>query len=207
MVFFLDDVAEDLTIAGIFGSLAAYLFPAAEASAPEVLPGVSGMLTETATETEGGIEYLKSILGRSGDSIKNLTQDAVEQIELLEPEYDEFKETANSIYNDVMQGNIDVKNKEGYVNSISNLIGELGKSIPKDSEGFKQLVTDIVTHAKNNPKKILAAGAVVAGTTAAGVGLMKKLKDDYYKAKRIPGDIKKDIDDIAQTVDDMIPDS
>lgn len=205
MVFFLDDVVEDVTIGGIIASLASFLFPAAEEATAEVIPGVGSMLTKTAESTEGGVEYLKSLLGNAGNSVKNLTSDVVEEIELLEPEFESYKDQANSIYEDVMQGNIGTKDKQGYVNSITNLIGEVGKKIPPSTQGFQQLVTDIVSHVKNNPKKVLAAGALIAGGTAAGVGLMKKLKEDYSKAKRIPGDIKRDVDDIAKTVDDMIP--
>lgn len=209
MVFVVDDIAEDVTIGGVLASLAAYFFPAAEttaaeATASETISGVSSIIEKTAQETPGGVEYLKDLFGNAGESIANMSRNIPDEIELIENEYNENVPMAESIYDEVMSGKI-VKNKQPYINGISNIIGEVSKKIPKNTAEFKNLITDVARYVINNPKKTILTGASVAGSVAGGITLLNKIKNDYTKAKNIPYDIKKDVNDISKTINDIIP--
>lgn len=205
MVFGFDDVVEGTVVAGFLSALYEFLVPAAAIAVESTDPAINILAAQLAENAVSGSSQivLQDLLGEEGlNAVIDISTGNTIEEEIPEIIGSEFN-LAEDIVGSLQSDNLNITNIPGLVQKVSQLINSLASKMPSDSEGFKNLVTDIVRFAMNNPGKTFAVASGVVGTVGLSYAALKKLKDSFKKGEKIPDDIQKLIFDGKITLGDL----
>lgn len=189
MVFVIDDLLEGGLAAGILATISTFVFGEATATA-----GIA--MAETI-----GVEGVDAIITftESGESMVSYIPQVVSRIE---PIIDELSGEEMSMFEQI---NIPQDEKVQALEMTKKVALSLAQKIPRDAEGFRNLLKDIITGAIAHKGKI---GAVAGFGTSiiGGITIIDQLRKAYQNGKKIPNDAENIYDDLKNTGKDIISD-
>lgn len=223
MVFLIDDLLADSAIGGLLASIATYVFSSAEVAAPMVEEGL--LLTEEGTiageqsaidefanqarltnpifESQETKSLLINTFGADGlDAVVEIADEIPNNTRL--PSYSYYEKMFDDVIASMSNGTM---NKQSFSNSVCKLADSISKQVPRDTPGFKKLVTDVIKGAIANPKKVIGGAAAVVGGVAIAKGVYDQFKASYNGGKHLPRDLKKTVKDTISGVTKVATDT
>lgn len=178
MVFVIDDLLEGGIATAIITAISTAILGSSEASAGIVM-----------AETVGGegMEAIVSFI--EGESVVTYAPRGVA------PLVDELTGEEISLFDQI---NIPVEDKPKFTELVTKVASSLAKKVPRDSQGFKDMLKDIINVVINNKGKIALGGATLIG----GVSAIDQLRKAYNNGKKLPTDVDDIYEDISKTTSD-----
>lgn len=189
MVFGIDDIIEDSALVSVLTAI----FYA-------VWPSVSTIATE-AIAAEPELIMIEELLGEEGvEAVAEINTSSTVQSGL--PAYTQFYDEADKVY-EMVSNTINIPDKESFIQKVSKLAGSIAKKIPAGSQGFINLIKDIVLAAYNNPDRAITVGAAAVGAAGLTYSMVQKIKESFDKGEQLPEDVQKLIKDGKITISDV----
>lgn len=215
MVFGFDDIAFDSGVLAVLTGIITTLFPDIAGTIANLsttaIEGASIGATSTALGATSTFpilaesEYLviQDLLGEDGlEAVISMADGSTKSYENL-PIYEKWYDLSEKVYNVTLQNNNITQDKTTFIQNISKLIDSLSKKIPTTSDGFINLVQDIVKGAINNPQRTIAYGASAVGIAGLSYGVVKQIKKSFDNGEKLPKDVQDLIDDGKLTISDI----
>jgi hypothetical protein len=205
MVFGFDDIA-DASILGVAWIIFTSLFPetaasiatSAEAIEPVIMdamqPEIISSVTMPVELTQGSsIVLIQDLLGDEGlEAAVDIASGDFKHYENL-PVGQKELDMAEQVIGRLIATQT-VESEPGLINAVGKIITSVSQKIAPDSQGFRELILDIVKPLLQNPGetmgKLTAVGATVGAVGTFGYGALQKIKGAFDKDENLPKDIQ-----------------